>query len=106
MNVLVVINEQHSVMTEQSAILNSTFSEVEFLKVPANGWTLKQMQKEASVLKEALDATTVVVFCSPIPAMMKLLDGWFVFHNDAREKLELPNGKIIMKVAEKGWQLV
>ena len=62
-------------------------------------------EEEVSVLK-TLDTDTVVVFCSPIPAMMKLLDGWFVFHNDAREKVELPNGKIIMKVAEKGWQLV
>ena len=29
-----------------------------------------------------------------------------VFHNDKRQKRELPNGKIISVVAETGWQLV
>jgi len=29
-----------------------------------------------------------------------------VLHNDNRQKKELPNGKIIMTVAETSWQLV
>jgi len=29
-----------------------------------------------------------------------------IFHNDNREKKELPNGKIIHTVAQKGWVLV
>jgi uncharacterized protein (DUF111 family) len=47
-----------------------------------------------------------VIFVSPIPALMKLMRHWKVFHNDNREKKELPNGKIIMTVAKKGWVLV
>jgi hypothetical protein len=31
---------------------------------------------------------------------------WQVFHNDRREKKELPNGKVIMTVAKEGWELV
>lgn len=64
-----------------------------------------------------------VVFVSPIPYMMIQLTrkeyyiptleyvdqtGMFIktFHNDNRDKKELPNGKIIYTVAKEGWQLV
>jgi len=67
----------------------------------------------------------VVIFVSPIPYLLKELtrrsvnaDEYFggikfdfhyetlVFHNDRREKKELPDGRIIQVVAQEGWQLV
>jgi hypothetical protein len=52
-----------------------------------------------------------IVFASPIPALIKKatleFGGWVkIFHNDHREKKELPNGRIIMVVAQEGWELV
>lgn len=67
---------------------------------------------------------TAVVFVSPIPYMIKVLSqkaiagewgdggrtfaqyGVFIFHNDRREKRELPNGKVVYAVAREGWELV
>jgi hypothetical protein len=64
----------------------------------------------------------VVVFVSPIPALLLILaqrdgerfgsganDGLScvqVFHNNKREKKELPNGKIISVTATEGWELI
>ena len=69
--------------------------------------------------------TDIVIFASPVPYMlMRLsdlaaqcidpntgtkayaLERVYVFHNDNREKKELPNGKIIQTVASTGWILV
>ena len=120
----VVINEQHSLLPEQEAILNSQFGEGnwELLKVPSQGWNLEEQREiEAKLLGEC-----EVVFASPVPVLMGLLiantaydNGYgdasglgrprkdiFVFHNDNRDKKELPNGKIIFTVAKEGWQLV
>ena len=66
-----------------------------------------------------------VVFASPIPFMLKYLAKRsiraeylgdhaeeselykvLVFHNDKREKKELPDGRIIQTVAATGWQLI
>ena len=64
-----------------------------------------------------------VVFVSPIPYLLKELAtksirgdyeelatrriyDVLVFHNDRREKKELPDGRIIQVVAREGWQLV
>lgn len=52
-----------------------------------------------------------VIFVSPIPYLIKFLAGStgtdvYVFHNDNREKKELPDGRIIQTVAKTGWQLV
>lgn len=118
----VIINEQHSLLPEQEEILNSRFGAWEFLRVPANGWTLAEMKTIAKAL-EGED----VVFCSPVPVLLGLVskevgfmgacsrveDGFsgvvprgFIFHNDHREKKELPSGKVLMLVAKEGWQLV
>jgi hypothetical protein len=118
----VIINEQHSLLPEQEKILNSQFDSWEFFKVPADGWTLPEIMEKAKEL-----AKDNVVFCSPIPVLLaelaknagfmdacsKVENGFsgqvpsvYVFHNDVREKKELPNGKIISVTAKEGWQLV
>ena len=110
--VKVILNEQHQLMQEQQEILNNRFGEWEIVSVHQNGWTLDEQKK----IGEDLLGNTVV-FASPIPFLMKHLaycSGYgeddhtqvLVFHNDERQKKELPNGKIIQVVAETGWQLV
>ena len=78
----------------------------EIYNVPENGWKLEEINKIANEL-----CHDVVVFASPIPALMKDLTSymsrtWHVFHNDNRVKKELPNGKIIMTVSPTGWTIV
>jgi hypothetical protein len=119
---LVVINEQHTLLPDQVRILDEKFDEYELLKVPAEGWTLDEIEVQASSIvnkiHEAFYAreSLSVVFVSPIPALMKrvfvsvdyvdAIDCVFVFHNDRREKKVLPGGKVVMVVADEGWQLV
>jgi hypothetical protein len=105
---IVVINEQHNLMEDQVRILNEEFDEYELLKVPAVGWTLPEINQVADDL-----AGKTAVIVSPVPALIKLLamqadedENIFVFHNDNREKKELPSGKIVMTVAAEGWVLV
>jgi hypothetical protein len=118
----VIINEQHSLLPEQEKILNTMFSSWDFFKVPADGWTLSEQKEIAKSL-----AKDNVVFCSPVPLLLAELaknagfmdacsrveNGFsgqvpsvYVFHNDVREKKELPNGKTISVTAKEGWQLV
>jgi len=64
------------------------------------------MKQNVSEMKRS---GNTIVFVSPIPYMVKELAkdaNVLVFHNDRREKKQLPNGKIIQVVAETGWQLV
>ena len=102
----VIINEQHTIKPEQQQIIEKEFAEIEYVKVPSEGWTLSEMR---DVFQEIKMGT--IVFISPIPAMMKMCSGisnlpWFVFHNDNREKKEIPSGKIISVVADAGWKLI
>ena len=100
---LIILNEQHSLMNEQVTILDGLF-DWSVKAVPASGWHLSQMRE---VLQELKSFDGEVVFASPIPALLMGMEGGgFLFHNDRREKKELPNGKIIMTVAQTGWQLV
>lgn len=125
MKALVVINEQHSVLPEQERILLGAYGSYQRVNVPAEGWTLAQIKVQASIL---CDSGDVIVFASAVPALLKIIalemgkadtacdsDGEFssgigarvkVFHNDVREKKELPGGKIIMVVSQDGWVLV
>ena|SRR5690606_4092476 len=124
--VLVIMNENHSLLPEQEEILEREYEGFDILPVPAEGWTLEEMDSKVEEIstmklqegKYYLD----IVFVSPIPYMMRELtrkEIYFVneyaeqtnrfvriFHNDRREKKELPNGKIIQVVAQTGWQLV
>lgn len=124
-NVKVIMNEQHSLMEEQENILNEKFSDNwEIFPVPAEGWTLEEMEK----VYEELKSGYTIIFASPIPYLIMKLshdEGYYIatsenplygvvysssevmiFHNDKREKKELPNGRIVHVVAQTGWQLV
>ena len=111
---LLIINEQHSLFLEQEEILNKKGG-FETIEVPAAGWTLEEQQEVVEELMQLLDNKhDTLVFVSPVPYLLKVMsllsaeDNFvtLVFHNDNREKLELPNGIIIHKVVKTGWQLV
>ena len=118
---IVVINESHSLLPEQEEILGMTYEGFDILPVPAQGWTLDEMLDKINELHErACEEKLDIVFVSPIPLMVRELTEMAIcpkgsgkrryrvklFHNDRREKKELPNGKIIQVVAKEGWQLV
>lgn len=121
LKVLVVMNGQHSLFPQQLKLLNKKFPKWDFLKVPSEGWTLKDMIKIV-----ADNDNTHFVFASPVPALMALiiqvihsLTGIHevypnvflsVFHNDKRDAKEivLPNGgkKVVHTVPQEGWVIV
>lgn len=114
--VAVVLNQQHNLMEEQQQLLNEQFGDNwETFTVPANGWTLAEQHKK---VVDLVNKYGDVVFASPVPYLMKevakesiigeniSLFNVYVFHNDNREKKELPNGKVIFTVAKTGWQIV
>jgi len=84
--------------------------------IPNEGLTYDQMEVEACKLQDiASEKEAVLVFASPVPALIKitLLQECYIggatvllFHNDKREKKELPNGKVISVTAKDGWKLV
>jgi len=124
----VFLNEQHSLMEEQSKLLDEEFDSWTIVSVPAHGLSLAEQKEIAQKVgnkvgaidySEGIDVT--FVFASPVPFLLKEMsvnskqDGTFgmdylydvrVFHNDKRDKKELPNGKVIFTVAKEGWQLV
>lgn len=121
---IIIINENHSMMDEQKSIIEERYYNYEFLKVPAQGWTLEEMNSivEKISTMELKGEYLDIVFVSPVPYMIRELTrreilflneyaeqtNMFVrvFHNDVREKKELPDGRIISVVAQTGWQLV
>lgn len=124
---IVVMNESHGLMDEQKSILDRKYPNYEILSVPASGWTLQEIDGVADTIHEKLieggkETENAVIFVSPIPALIKAcmmravspdyMESIYycyeilIFHNDNREKKELPNGKIIQVVAKTGWQLV
>jgi len=104
--IYVVINEQHRLMQEQESILNAEYQGWEYIKIPANGLTLDEIKTQCDTINQ----DELVIFASPIPAMMSILHmddkDFSVFHNDHRNKKEIPNGRIIYTVAETGWRIV
>lgn len=117
--VIVVINETHRLFPQQKALIASHWEEVEYLKVPEEGWTLTQMSRIAVDLGDGLHEGGTILFASPVPALLMAVSAinWYargggyrygsvlLFHNDKREKKELPGGKIIQTVASEGWVL-
>ena len=106
MKTIVIMNTAHSLMEEQQNILATKFPEgYEVLGVPAEGWNLEQLREIAYSLVEKQ-----VVFVSPVPVLIGLTAKagieTYIFHNDKRDKKELPNGKIIMVVSQTGCELV
>ena len=108
MEAIVVINEQHSLLEEQKNILKENFQDnYRMKKIPKDGLKKDEIIELAKKLSKE---DKIIVVLSPIPLLLKMLAGYecpfFVFHNDNRVKKELPNGKIIMTVAQTGWELI
>lgn len=114
METTIIINEQHKLLPEQQIILTETFGTYSTLLVPATGWDKQYRDNLCKLLKGN------IVFVSPILGMILDLavtaalesasTGKFsvkpwVFSNDPREKMELPNGKVINVIAKTGWYL-
>ena len=116
MRTIVVINEAHRILPEQEKILREKFGDYDLLRVPAKGWTRKEMDD----LIPSLMGNKVVCI-SPVPYLLGMLSakvgfelGYsnsepgevYIFHNDHREKVELPDGRVIFKIPTEGWELV
>ncbi|HEX8923307.1 MAG TPA: hypothetical protein VF828_01055 [Patescibacteria group bacterium] len=102
-----MINEQHTLIPDQVRALNDKFGEGKWerLDVPAEGWSAAEQY-----IVQAEHKFDVLVFASPVPLLLMIAarmkpENTFVFHNDRREKKELPNGKIISTVAAEGWAI-
>ena len=122
MNTIIIINEQHSLLPQQSEIIRKELGqEIELRKIPAEGINRQQIEELAEELNRLNNINIVVL--SPIPLLLGRLaytsgeiDGRYdcvcprnhiyILHNDQREKKELPNGKIISVVAQEGWELI
>lgn len=120
--VLVIMNRQHGLFQEQKEILSNKFKDkiIEFFYIPSHGLSLEEIE----ILSEEIlscEKYSDIVFVSPIPHMIQILCvnmGYglatrnkdythvWVFHNDKREKKELPNGKIIQTISKTGWKLL
>ena len=119
---VVILNEQHTLMNEQKKILDELYDSWEIYPVPATGWTLDEQKKQAERLS---NHPADKIIGSPVPYLIMTLAAkqaanyemaparpliftgrLFLFHNDKREKKELPGGKIINVVADTGWSLV
>ncbi|MFZ6028049.1 MAG: hypothetical protein ACOYYS_10065 [Chloroflexota bacterium] len=106
--IIVIINEQHTLTTEQEAQILALWSGYETLKVPAAGWTFDEMNAQAKAITASYPHA--VVFVSPVPYLLARLARRermpiFVFHNDRREKVER-DGKISYRIPADGWELV
>lgn len=115
---VVIINEQHQLLEGQKTLLDKTFGidGWELKLAPAIGWT----KEEINVVYKELCHPGSVTFISPVPLLMAQLSYYtgvsdsvgsadfrvFLFHNDKREKKELPGGKIIQVISKDGWELV
>ncbi len=105
-----VINSQHTLLDNQKEVIKETFPELswEFVLLPAEGLNLIEIKKLVQELIN--EENPPILFVSPVPAMMSLLNGFdrqfFVFHNDKRDKKELPDGRIVFTVSKEGWQII
>lgn len=117
---IIVMNESHSLLPEQEKILGMVYEGFDILPVPSQGWDTDEMLDKINQLHDkACEEKLDIVFVSPIPLMIRELTEMAMcpnsgrrryrvklFHNDRREKKELPGGKIIQVVAQTGWELV
>jgi hypothetical protein len=115
MKINYIINQVHSLMEEQSEILNSLIDEGDNLirvDIPEEGLNLEKQIKLSNSLMDEMSEDDYLVFVSPIPCMLGYIcaqiessQNVLVFGNDKRDKKELPNGKIIQVVSPTGWYL-
>ena len=123
MKTIVIINEQHSLLPQQSELIRKKLGEeIELRKIPAEGINRQEIEELAKEL--SLFHNVNIVVLSPIPLLLGRLAHYsgecdtlalyggssgnsiYILHNDRREKKELPNGKIISTVAQEGWELI
>ena len=123
MKTIVIINEQHSLLPQQSEIIRKKLGEeIELRKIPAEGINRQEIEELAKELSLLHNVNIVVL--SPIPLLLGRLAHYsgecdtlalyggssgnpvYILHNDKREKKELPNGKVISTVAQEGWELI
>ena len=104
----VIINEQHKLLPDQSRALDEALGAGAWTvqTVPAAGLTLA----EIDAMARAIPCGVGLVMASPIPALMVLAAWWGrkvrCLHNDKRDKVETPDGRITMRVAADGWVVV
>ena len=112
--IVVIKNVTHRLFDEQQMLIEQLATnadeDIKVLEVPADGWDLQEMNRVLENFESYADDTKFV-FISPIPYLLKETakrygDRTLVFHNDHREKKELPDGRIIQVVSSKGWQLI
>ena len=126
---IIIINEQHKLLTAQERLLDEQFSSWDVLSVPAKGWTYDEVLEQCEDILQALELiltiegpgkpelgfpALTVVFASPVPAMMVVLGraargadlDVCAFHNDRREAKELPDGRIVHTLSPEGWIIV
>ena len=110
--IVVIKNVTHRLFEEQQVLIEelANADEIKVLEVPADGWDLQEMDRILENFESYADDTKFV-FISPIPYLLKETakrygDRTLVFHNDHREKKELPDGRIIQVVSATGWQLL
>ncbi len=105
-HIVVVINEQHTLLYEQLTLLGNNWSTQ---TTPKNGLNLIDQRSLAASLIDH-DRGNKIVFCSPVPFLLAKVAKEHpcvgVFHNDRREKKEIPNGKVISVTAREGWEIV
>lgn len=127
---ILIINEQHTLLPQQEKLLKEQFDTWETIKVPAAGWTRREMDDFMDELVGYHELPTLIMV-SPIPYLIRewaaisayafgYQDGYdgsgyhggtgtsrvLLFHNDRREKKELPDGRVIYTVAKDGWELI
>jgi hypothetical protein len=105
--VIVVINEQHSILDIQDRIIKDIFPEYSKALIDSQGLNLADQKSLCEYLFKNFQT---VIFISPIPFMIKELskidsDRVLLMLNDTRIKKELPNGKIIFTISDTGWYL-
>jgi len=125
-NIIVIINESHKLLKIQNRKLDEKFGRKNWniFPVPSKGWTIKEQKILVEQWENEPEKT--IIFISPVPYLLALVacaaenyraaqnyHGWyepshirlFLFVNDKRKKTELPDGRVIYKLLEKGWQL-
>ena len=108
----VIINEDHKLFNEQTSLLTFNYEIIEFYTVPKYGWTLNELSDIIKELSEKMKEGVDMVFVSPVPVLILKLaqvdaEGKVkVFHNDNRDKHQLPDGRITYSVAKTGWKLI
>jgi len=127
---IVVINEAHTLLPQQEALLTSEFGEWAMWPLPKDGLDKEGIFDHARRLVEsAISGNRAIVFASPVGALIKQVFvtafaaavteddvfgnefDWadvvpvFIFFNDRREAVE-KDGRVIHRLHPDGWQLV